>query len=69
MLHCAAALLRFCRDLSSIATANSPALRYRLSTRFNWYAAPLARALMGNLEETVLEFYRRHSESQTAGAA
>jgi hypothetical protein len=51
------------------ATELSMRIRYRLSTQFNWYASPLARALMGNLEETVLEFYRRHSESQTGDAA
>lgn len=50
-------------------TELSMRIRYRLSTQFNWYAAPLARALMGNLEETVLEFYRRHSEAPTAGDA
>jgi hypothetical protein len=48
------------------ATELSMRIHYRLSTRFNWYAGPLAHALMGNLEETVLEFYKRHSE---AGAA
>lgn len=50
-------------------TQLSMRIRYRLSTQFNWYAGPLARALMGNLEETVLEFYRRHSELPTAGDA
>lgn len=51
------------------ATLLSMRIRYRLSTQFNWYAGPLARALVGNLEETVLEFYRRHSELPMAGDA
>src|SRR5690606_30763972 len=37
-------------------------VRYRLSTQFNWYAAPIAGALLGNLEETVLDYYKRVSE-------
>jgi hypothetical protein len=45
------------------ATELKVAMQYRLSTRFNWYAEPVARALFGNLEETNLEFYRRRSES------
>jgi hypothetical protein len=51
------------------ATELSMSIRYRLSTQFNWYASPIARALMGNLEETVLQFYQRHSESQATGGA
>lgn len=39
------------------------AMGYRVSTRFNWYAAPLARLLIGNFEETVLEFYRHRAEA------
>jgi hypothetical protein len=45
------------------ATELKVTMQYRLSTRFNWYAEPVARALFGNLEETNLEFYRRRSES------
>ncbi len=37
--------------------------RYRLSTQFNWYAAPVARFLLGNLAEANLNFYRRRSEA------
>jgi hypothetical protein len=44
------------------ATELKVTIQYRLSTRFNWYAGPVARALFGNLEETNLEFYRRRSE-------
>jgi hypothetical protein len=35
---------------------------YRVTTQFNWYSQPLARAMLGNFEETVLDFYRRRSE-------
>ena len=31
---------------------------YRVSTEFNWYAVPLARLLVGNLEESILDYYR-----------
>jgi hypothetical protein len=34
-------------------------VRYRVSTEFNWYAAPLARLLMGNLEDSILDYYRK----------
>jgi hypothetical protein len=37
-------------------------LRYRISTRFNWYAAPVARWLLGNLVESNLAYYRQRSE-------
>lgn len=39
---------------------------YRVTTQFNWYAEPLARRLLGNFEEVVLEFYRRRAEAQPA---
>ncbi|GAB2507681.1 SRPBCC family protein [Lysobacter humi (ex Lee et al. 2017)] len=38
-------------------------MQYRVSTQFNWYVAPIADALFGNFEETILRFYRRRSES------
>lgn len=38
-------------------------MTYRVSTQFNWYVEPIADALFGNFEETVLGFYRRRSES------
>jgi hypothetical protein len=38
-------------------------LRYRISTRFNWYAAPVARWLLGNLADSNLAYYRQRSES------
>lgn len=37
-------------------------MHYRVSTRFNWYAEPVARFLLSNLESVNLEFYRRRSE-------
>ena len=33
------------------------AMRYRVSTRFNWYADGVARIVLGNLEETLLQVY------------
>ena len=45
------------------ATELTIRMRYRVSTRFNWYAEPLARLLIGNFEDTILEFYRRRGES------
>jgi len=38
-------------------------MQYRVSTRFNWYADPVARFLIGNVAEVNLEYYRRRSES------
>lgn len=40
---------------------------YRVSTDFNWYAAPVAVLLMGNFEEVILKFYARRSELSIAG--
>jgi len=37
-------------------------MHVRVSTRFNWYANPLARFLIGNLEEWNLGYYKRRSE-------
>lgn len=44
-------------------TALTVRIQYRLSTRFNWYADPVARALFGDLEDVNLEYYRRRSEA------
>ena len=44
-------------------------MNYRLSTRFNWYAEPIANLLIGNFEETVLQFYRQRSERGVLPAA
>ena len=37
-------------------------MTYRVSTRFNWYAEPVAKFLLGNLAGINLEYYRRRSE-------
>lgn len=39
---------------------------YRVGTGFNWYAAPLARWLIGDFSETILQFYRRRAEAGPA---
>ena len=44
------------------------AMSYRVSTRFNWYAQPIAALLVGNFEETALRFYARRAEAQAAGS-
>ena len=41
-------------------------MRYRVSTQFNWYADPVAQILLGNMEESNLNFYRRRSENEKA---
>jgi hypothetical protein len=38
-------------------------LRYRLSTRFNWYAAPVLKRLLGNAAEAYLDLYRARAEA------
>ena len=45
------------------ATELKVEMHYRVSTRFNWYAAPVARLLMSNLAAANVDFYRRRSES------
>jgi hypothetical protein len=37
-------------------------MHYRVSTRFNWYAGPMADLLVGNFAEVVLRFYARRAE-------
>lgn len=48
---------------SGTGTDLSIRMHYRVSTQFNWYVVPIADALFGNFEETILGFYRRRSES------
>ena len=36
-------------------------MHYRVSTQFNWYADGVARFLIGNFEEVILDFYRRRA--------
>ena len=42
-------------------------LHYRVSTRFNWYAEPVARIVLGNLQEVLLGMYQQRSEASVAG--
>lgn len=42
------------------------AISYRVSTRFNWYARPVAELFVSNFEETALRFYARRAEAQAA---
>lgn len=39
-------------------------LDYRVSTAFDWYAAPLSRWLLGGQSETLLSFYQRRAEAR-----
>jgi len=41
-------------------------MRYRVSTRFNWYADAVARIVLGNLENTLLGIYRTRAEAAIA---
>jgi len=41
------------------ATRVTLRISYRVITQFNWYAVPLARLLLGNLEDTILDYYRQ----------
>jgi hypothetical protein len=38
-------------------------MHYRVSTRFNWYAQPLAQALIGNFEAVALRLYATRAEA------
>lgn len=44
-------------------------VHYRISTRFNWYAARLGRALVDNSAQTILAFYQRRAEDPRTFAA
>jgi hypothetical protein len=37
-------------------------MRYRVSTQFNWYADPVARILLADMQAANLDFYRLRSE-------
>jgi hypothetical protein len=43
-------------------TALRVRMDYRVSTAFNWYADPVATAMLDNFEAVLLDFYRRRSE-------
>ncbi len=42
------------------------AMRYRVSTRFNWYARPVAAFIVGDFEEQALRFYARRAQEARA---
>ena len=48
-------------------TALTVRVRYRVSTRFNWYADTVARIVLGNLETMVLGIYRTRAEGAVIG--
>jgi len=43
-------------------------VHYRISTRFNWYAAPLGRLLVDDAAQTILAFYQRRAQAPVAAA-
>jgi hypothetical protein len=47
--------------LDAYSTQLKISMKYRVSTEFNWYALPVARLLIGNFEDVILEFYKRRS--------
>jgi hypothetical protein len=47
-------------------TAVTMTLRYRVSTRFNWYALPVSRWLLADLVDSNLNYYRQRSERAAA---
>jgi hypothetical protein len=47
---------------TAVGSRVTVSMRYRVSTRFNWYARPLARFLVGNFEDTALAFYAVRAE-------
>jgi hypothetical protein len=54
------------RSIDVARTSLRVTISYRVSTRFNWYAQPLAKLIVGNFEETALRFYARRAEAQAA---
>lgn len=45
------------------STDLSISMTYRVTTDFNWYADLVARLLIGNFAEVILEFYQRRSQN------
>lgn len=43
-------------------------MRYRVSTHFNWYAAPVADLLVGDFAERILTFYARRAVQPPASS-
>jgi hypothetical protein len=48
--------------LTDGTTQLSVKIHYRVSTDFNWYANGVAKLLIGNFEDVILDFYRVRSE-------
>jgi hypothetical protein len=44
-------------------------IRYRVSTHFNWYAAPIADWLVGDFAAVILDFYAKRASGTPAQAA
>lgn len=51
------------KPLPSGNTALTIRMKYRVSTQFNWYANYVAKLLIANFEEVILEFYQRMAEN------
>jgi hypothetical protein len=47
--------------LNERTTQLTISMTYRVSTDFNWYADPIARLLIGNFEDVILDFYRNRA--------
>jgi hypothetical protein len=41
-------------------------MKYRVSTQFNWYAKPIAKVLIENFCDVILDFYARRAERDIA---
>jgi Polyketide cyclase / dehydrase and lipid transport len=54
-------------DAAGAGTRVTVTLRYRLTTPFNWYAAPFAEWLLGDLLESNLGYYRARAERNEDG--
>ena len=54
------------RSIDDNTTTLRVSMSYRVSTRFNWYAQPVAALFVSNFEETALRFYARRAEAQAA---
>ena len=47
--------------LSLFGTRLAIRMSYRVSTHFNWYAAPVADWLVGDFAEVILDFYAKRA--------
>jgi hypothetical protein len=58
---------RYTLTPAAVGTLLRVRMQYRVSTRFNWYAEPLAALLIGDLAEANLDHYRQRGEAVAAG--